>query len=103
MKNILGNNVAFMDDCLAKGVITIDALQAFAKKQGPDIKLIINWAASTQVKHWMGVMDEWKAMLGPDFDKTFARIQHDLRGAPEQRAVLACWRSISAPRRSTTG
>ena len=72
VKNILGNNVAFMDDCLAKGVITMEALQAFAKKQGPDIKLIINWAASTQVKHWMGVLDGWKASLGPDWDKTYA-------------------------------
>jgi hypothetical protein len=71
VKNILGNNVAFMDDCLAKGAITMEALEAFAKKQGPDIKLIINWAASTQVKHWMGVLDGWKASLGPDFDKAF--------------------------------
>src|SRR5260370_24928531 len=72
VKNILGNNVAFMDDCLAKGVITMEALQAFAKKQRPDIKLIINWAASTQVKHWMGVLDGWRASLGPAWDKTYA-------------------------------
>ncbi len=72
VKNILGNNVAFMDDCLAKGVITMEALQAFAKKQGPDIKLIINWAASTQVKHWMGVVDGWKTSLGADWSKTYA-------------------------------
>src|SRR5207249_8424733 len=72
VKSILGNNVAYMDDCLAKGVITMDALQAFAKKQGPSIKLIINWAASTQVKHWMGVLDGWRASLGPDWDKTYA-------------------------------
>jgi hypothetical protein len=72
VKEILSNNVAFMDDCLAKGVITVEALQAFAKKQASNIKLIINWAASTQVKHWMGVMDKWKADLGPDFDKTYA-------------------------------
>ena len=72
MKNILGNNVAFMDDCLAKGVISMEALQGFAKKQAPDIKLIINWAASTQVKHWMGVVDGWKTTLGADWDKTYA-------------------------------
>jgi hypothetical protein len=71
VKNILGNNVAYMDDCLAKGVITMEALEAFAKKQAPDIKLIINWAASTQVKHWMGVLDGWKASLGADFDKAY--------------------------------
>lgn len=72
LKNILGNNVAYMDDCLAKGVINLADLQAFAKKQAPDVKLIINWAASTQVKHWMGVLDGWKANLGPDFDKAYA-------------------------------
>lgn len=71
-KAILDLNIAFMEDCLAKGVITFDALQDYAKKQGPLLKLAINWAASTQVKHWMGVMDKWKAELGPDFDKTYA-------------------------------
>ena len=72
VKTILGNNVAFMDDCLAKGVITLDAVEAFAKKQAPHIKLIINWAASTQVKHWMGVVEGWKKSLGADWDKTYA-------------------------------
>jgi hypothetical protein len=72
VKEILGNNVAFMDDCLAKGVITLEAVQAFAKKQAPPIKLIINWAASTQVKHWMSVLDKWKAELGADWDKVYA-------------------------------
>ena len=70
-KVILQNNVAFMKECLAKGVITLDALQAFAKKQVPLLKLAINWAASTQVEHWMGVLDGWKKMLGPDFEKTY--------------------------------
>lgn len=69
---ILENNIAFMEDCLAKGVISMDALQAFAKKQVPFLKLAINWAASTQVKHWMAVLDEWKGSLGADWDKTYA-------------------------------
>jgi hypothetical protein len=68
---ILENNIAFMEDCLAKGVITMEATQAFAKKQGPFLKVAINWAASTQVKHWMGVLDEWQKMLGPDWAKTY--------------------------------
>jgi hypothetical protein len=70
-RTILENNIAFMEDCLAKGVITMEATQAFAKKQGPFLKLAINWAASTQVKHWMGVLDEWKKQLGPDWDKAY--------------------------------
>src|SRR5262249_45933174 len=72
VKEILANNVAFMDDCLAKGVITLEATQAFAKKQEANIKLIINWAASTQVKHWMGVVEKWKSELGADWDKVYA-------------------------------
>ena len=72
VKEILTNNVAYMDECLAKGAVTLDGLTAWAKKQGPNIKLIINWAASTQVKHWMGVMDEWTKTLGPDLAKTYA-------------------------------
>jgi hypothetical protein len=71
-RTILENNVAFMEDCLAKGVITLASVQDFAKKQGPFLKLAINWAASTQVRHWMGVLDKWKAELGPDFDKAYA-------------------------------
>ncbi len=71
-RTILQNNVAFMEDCLGKGVITLEALQTFAKKQGPFLKLAINWAASTQVIHWMSVLDGWKKELGADWDKTYA-------------------------------
>ena len=72
VRNILSNNVAYMDECLSKGVIALSDLQAFAKKQAPDIKKIIAWAAETQVKHWMGVLDGWKASLGADWDKAYA-------------------------------
>lgn len=72
VKEILATNLAYMDDCLAKGAVTLEPLVAFAKKQAPNIKTIINWAASTQVKHWMEVMDGWSAMLGPDLAKTYA-------------------------------
>jgi hypothetical protein len=69
---ILENNIAFMDDCLAKGSISFAALESFAKKQGPYLKRDITWAAQTQVAHWMSVIGEWKTMLGSDWDKTYA-------------------------------
>ncbi|MEP7329466.1 MAG: hypothetical protein ABI777_09660 [Betaproteobacteria bacterium] len=69
---ILRNNIAFMDACLTKGVITFDALQAFGKQQAPLLKLDVAWAAETQVAHWMGVLADWKKMLGPDWDKAYA-------------------------------
>jgi hypothetical protein len=69
---VLQNNIAFMDDCLAQNAIRMDALTAFAKKQAPLLRKNIAWAAQTQVGHWMGVIGEWKSMLGADWDKTYA-------------------------------
>jgi hypothetical protein len=69
---ILQNNLAFMDDCLAKGVIPFSAVEEFSKKQGPLLKLNVAWAAQTQVAHWMTVLGEWKKMLGSDWEKTYA-------------------------------
>ena len=69
---ILQNNIAFMDECLAKGTVSLAALEAFSKKQGPHLKLDVAWAAQRQVAHWMGVLAGWKKMLGSDWDKTYA-------------------------------
>ena len=69
---ILENNIAFMDESLAKGTVSFAALAAFSKKQGPHLKLDVAWAAQRQVAHWMGVLAEWKKMLGSDWDKTYA-------------------------------
>lgn len=68
---ILQNNIAFMEDCLAKGVITLDAVQAFAKTQAPVLRHAIARAAETQVKHWMDVLDGWKKELGGSFDQAY--------------------------------
>ena len=71
-RTILKNNLAFMDECLAKGVIPFDALEKFSKKQAPFLAKNVTWAAQTQVNHWMTVLGDWKKMLGPDWDKTYA-------------------------------
>lgn len=69
---ILRNNIAFMDKCVANGAITMANLQDFAKVQAPLLKLVIAWAAETQVAHWMDVIGKWKKMLGADWGKTYA-------------------------------
>jgi hypothetical protein len=69
---VLENNIAFMDEALKANVISPEAMQEFAKKQGPLLKKNIAWAAQTQVEHWMGVIAGWKEMLGADWDKTYA-------------------------------
>jgi hypothetical protein len=71
-KAILRNNIAFMDHAATAGVVTLAELQAFAKLQTPDLKLVIAGAAQTQVAHWMEVLAGWKQMLGADWDKTYA-------------------------------
>ena len=69
---ILKNNIAFMDDCTAKGVIKFEALDAFSKMQAPLLAKDVSWAAQTQVAHWMTVLAGWKTMLGPDWDNAYA-------------------------------
>ncbi len=71
-RTILKNNIAFMDECLAKGVIAFATLEAFGKKQAPYLAKNVAWAAQTQVNHWMTVLAGWKTMLGADWDKTYA-------------------------------
>jgi hypothetical protein len=71
-RTILQNNLAFMDECVAKGVIPFAALEAFGKKQAPYLAKNVSWAAQTQVGHWMTVLADWKARLGADWDKAYA-------------------------------
>jgi hypothetical protein len=71
-RTILKNNIAFMDECVAKGEIAFATLEAFSKKQAPFLAKNVAWAAQTQVSHWMTVLAGWKTMLGADWDKTYA-------------------------------
>jgi hypothetical protein len=71
-KQILQNNVIYMDECANKGVITLAGLQSFAEQQRPLLKRNIAWAAQTQVRHWMGVVGKWKTMLGNEWQETYA-------------------------------
>jgi hypothetical protein len=70
-RDIIKTDIAFIDDCAGKGVISYAALQEFTKKQAPQLKHIIAWAAQTQVAHWMSVVADWKKQLGADWDKAY--------------------------------
>ena len=71
-RTMLQNNAAFMDACAERGAISMADLQTFAHEQAAFLKKEIAWAAETQVDHWMGVIAEWKKLLGSDWDKTYA-------------------------------
>ena len=72
VRGILQDNIAFADASLSRGVITFDSVKEFTGKQAPKLKKIVAWAAQTQVAHWMRVVGEWKRLLGPDWEKTYA-------------------------------
>ena len=91
-----------MDDCLAKGVISVRRARGIRQKQGPLLKHNITWAAQTQVGHWMTVIGEWKTMLGSDWDKTYAA-SNTIYVARRTTSCSACWRSFSGRMPSTTG
>jgi hypothetical protein len=71
-KTILKRNLAFIDACVAERSISAAMLEKFGRQQAPFLAKNVTWAAQTQVAHWMDVVDKWKTMLGPDWDKTVA-------------------------------
>ena len=97
VKEILATNVAYMDDCLAKGAVTLDALHRFRQEAGPQ----------HQADHQLGGLHPGQALDGrdgrvvgdarPRHGQDLCRIEHDLRGAAEQRAVLGA-RPVFRPR-----
>jgi hypothetical protein len=70
--DLIAENIAFIDKVAAGQAISFADVQDFAAKQKNRLKLDIKWAADTQVKHWMGVLADWKKQLGPDWSKVYA-------------------------------
>jgi hypothetical protein len=72
LATILKRDLAFMDECLARGTFTSAQVEAFTRGVAPYFGKTIALAAEAQVGHWMGVLAGWKAMLGDDWDRTYA-------------------------------
>ncbi|MDX2227027.1 MAG: hypothetical protein SFY92_08070 [Verrucomicrobiae bacterium] len=62
----------FMDTCLKNGTFSYADLEAYARGVEPNIEKLVAVASSAQVKHWFGVLTEWKKLLGKDWDRTYA-------------------------------
>ena len=71
VKEILTNNISFIDETLAAGVIDRQKINAWIKEVVPHFTTTIGTAATYQVDHWMEVMAEWKKMIGDQWDQTF--------------------------------
>lgn len=72
LRTILERNLAFMDECLAKGTYTYEDVEKYIRSCAPYSVKTIGVAAPTQVGHWMKVVEGWKKMLGKDWERTYA-------------------------------
>lgn len=69
---ILERNIAFMDECLADSTFTYETLERYIRGCAPFSAKTIEIAAPLQVGHWMTVVENWKSVLGKDWDLTYA-------------------------------
>jgi hypothetical protein len=72
LRTILQRNLAFMDDCLAKGGYTYTDLEEYIRGTTPLSVKTIGIASSAQVGHWMAVVEDWMNELGEDWERTYA-------------------------------
>jgi hypothetical protein len=61
-----------MDACLKTGQFSLESITAFARDVEPLLHKNVAQAASAQVKHWTSVLTEWQAMLGDQWQHTYA-------------------------------
>jgi hypothetical protein len=72
LRTILQRNLAFMDECLAKGDYSYDDVQKYIRGTTPLSVTSIGIATRAQVGHWMKVVEDWKNRLGEDWERTYA-------------------------------
>jgi hypothetical protein len=70
VKELPSRNIAFMTECLDSKTFTIQKIEDYATGLAPFIQKNVGYAATLQVNHWMGVMADWKKLLGKDWEKT---------------------------------
>ena len=72
LREILGLNLAFMDECLARGGYGPDDIRDFVRSTVPHAFKAIGVGSGAQVGHWMSVVERWQEELGDDWDRTYA-------------------------------
>ncbi len=72
VKDVLSKVLAFMDTSLKNGTFTSADVKAYTRGVEPDCEKLIAIGSSAQVGHWFEVLTEWKKLLGPEWDQTYA-------------------------------
>jgi hypothetical protein len=60
-----------MRSCLDSSSFDIEGLETYARSLKPQIQAAIALAADSQVSHWMGVMEQWRELIGDAWEKTY--------------------------------
>lgn len=63
---------SFMNKSLKKGSFTYEDVLAYARGIKTNLAEMITLASSVQVGHWFKVLENWKQMLGKDWETTYA-------------------------------
>jgi hypothetical protein len=72
LRDTLKQIAAFMDTIIQNRTYTYQEIQSFARTIKPNLAKLIDVATNAQVKHWWKVLDEWKKMIGEDWENTYA-------------------------------
>lgn len=71
LRDTLKQIATFMDTCIQNRTFTYQEIQSFGRTIKPNLAKLIDVATNAQVKHWWNVLEEWKKMIGKDWDKTY--------------------------------
>jgi hypothetical protein len=71
LSGILKQIAAFMDTCIQNSNFTYEELQTFTRSIKPDLAKLIDIGTRVQVGHWWKVLEEWKKIIGKDWDQTY--------------------------------
>ena len=72
LRSVLTKIAAFQDNCLKNNTYTYAEVESFTRGLKPQLAQLIALASGVQVAHWFKVLEGWKQMLGPDWDRTYA-------------------------------
>lgn len=70
-KIILSNNIKALKSYLKQDSISTEDIKKYTAQQLPYIQKMIERATSLQVGHWIGVLNEWKVLLGDTFEHAY--------------------------------
>lgn len=72
LRETLNQIATFMDTSIKNRTFTYQELQTFTRGIQPNLAKLIDVATNAQVRHWWSVLENWKKMLGKDWDNTYA-------------------------------